>query len=348
MEAEWAEDETAWLPQSLITKCIGTEKTCGEDLQLIKIDADYDGNFYAGLDFAKHQDYSAFALIEDTETKYFLRYLKIWPHEVPYAAIIGWIKVVQDRLGEFRCLRADKKGLHPIYGDTDSLFLEDPTEKEIQWLIKTAKNRLKLDLSVEERYNLCVLPKAAKAYFGIKKDGTADIKGLTAIKSNSPKFLQNVFNKCIKQLTTTKNQSQLHEAKKRINNVVRDAIKDHKAGKIPIQNLEYQVKIHEPPEEKLKAKALHQPYQCALQLLDSGKTVKRGDEMHFVKVKPFNYQGKKFTVKPTEHVNNFREINVEDYIRNLKTALNQVFKPMKIKFTDKEPTKRTLSDFISN
>jgi len=111
MEAEWAEDETAWLSQSLITKCIGTVKTCGEDLQLFRMDVDHSGNFFAGLDFAKHQDYSAFALIEDVETKYFLRYLKIWPHEVPYASVIGWIKVIQDRIGEFRCLRADKTGV---------------------------------------------------------------------------------------------------------------------------------------------------------------------------------------------------------------------------------------------
>jgi phage FluMu gp28-like protein len=111
MEAEWAEDETAWLNQSLITKCIGTVKSCGEDLQLFRVDVDHVGNFFAGLDFAKHQDYSAFALIEDVETKYFLRYLKIWPHEVPYASVIGWVKVVQDRVGEFRCLRADKTGV---------------------------------------------------------------------------------------------------------------------------------------------------------------------------------------------------------------------------------------------
>jgi len=84
---------------------------CGEDLQLFRIDVDHDRNFFAGLDFAKHQDYSVFALIEDMETKYFLRYLKIWPHEVPYASVIGWIKVIQDRIGEFRCLLADKTGV---------------------------------------------------------------------------------------------------------------------------------------------------------------------------------------------------------------------------------------------
>jgi len=57
------------LNQSLITKCIGTVKTCGEDLQLFRIYVDHDGNFFAGLDFAKHQDYSVFALIEDMEMR---------------------------------------------------------------------------------------------------------------------------------------------------------------------------------------------------------------------------------------------------------------------------------------
>ncbi len=104
------------------------------------------------------------------------------------------------------CKIAEKKGLHPIYGDTDSLFLDDPTEKEIEWLIKTVKKRLKLDLSVEERYRLCVLPEAAKAYFGIRKDGSVDIKGLTAIKSNSTDFVSNVFNDCIQELTSVRNK----------------------------------------------------------------------------------------------------------------------------------------------
>ena len=240
---------------------------------------------------------------------------------------------------------AKENGLHPIYGDTDSLFLEDPTQKEIEWLIKTVKERLRLDLSVEVKYNVLVLPKASKAYFGIKKDGTYDIKGLTAIKSNSPYFIRRVFEDCVKELTTVKGKSDLSEAKSKIETGVQNVIEALVRGEIPIGDLEYSVVIHDDPMEKAKGNSIHQPYQCAIQLIDSGQKVRRGDEMHFVKVNPFLYHGRRFTVKPTEYVKRFTEINVTDYVRNLRTALNQTFKPMNITFSDQSKKEKTLFDF---
>jgi hypothetical protein len=44
----WVED--VWLSQSLISSCIGTAKNCGEDLQPFNPEAEYEGEFYAGLD----------------------------------------------------------------------------------------------------------------------------------------------------------------------------------------------------------------------------------------------------------------------------------------------------------
>ena len=67
--------------------------------------------------------------------------------------------------------------------------------------------------------------------------------------------------------------------------------------------------------------------------------------MRFVKVKAFLYQGRRFTVKPTEQVKKFSEINVVDYIRNLRTALNQTFEPMNITFSDQNKSGKTLLDF---
>jgi len=104
------------------------------------------------------------------------------------------------------------------------------------------------------------------------------------------------------------------------------------------------VKLHENPKDKREETIIHQPYQCAIQLIDSNKPVQRGDIVNFIKVKPFIYKGRTFTVKPTEHVKSIQEVKVEDYVRNLQTALNQTFKPMNIQFVEEE--KVTLSDFI--
>ncbi len=38
------------------------------------------------------------------------------------------------------------------------------------------------------------------------------------------------------------------------------------------------------------------------------------------------------------------EVNIEDYIRNLRSSLDQIFKPMNISFNGKQ--KVTLADFI--
>ena len=111
MDAEWAEDERTWLSQSLIVKCIGTVKTCGEDLQPFLLQKGYSGDFYGGLDLAKYQDYSVFLIIQDIKGRFFLRYLKIWPKDTPYASIIGFIKVLSDRWNSIIKIRVDQTGV---------------------------------------------------------------------------------------------------------------------------------------------------------------------------------------------------------------------------------------------
>jgi len=241
---------------------------------------------------------------------------------------------------------AEERGLHPIYGDTDSLFLDNPSSEGVEWLIKTVKDKLRLDLAVEKKYSVCVLPKAKKAYFGILPDGTPDIKGLTVIKSNSPRFFQKVFQNCVKELSQVKNMEEYEDAKRRIIEIVQEAEKTLRQRKIPVDDLQYFVELYFDPREKLVLdEAMHQPYQCAVQLMDSGREVNKGDTVSFVKVKPFMYKGKKFTVKPTDFMKSPTEINVEDYIRNLRTALGQTFEPMNISFEVKKDMK--LSEWFS-
>jgi len=185
-----------------------------------------------------------------------------------------------------------------------------------------------------------------KAYFGILPDGKPDVKGLTAIKSNSPKFIQRVFQDCVKELSNVKTLEEYELAKKRIGPIVEKAVRELKSHRVQLEDLVYSVKLYFDPNECLvaKVKVTPQPYQCAVQLLDMGKKVDRRDTAQFVKVKPFNYKGKTFTVKPLEFVKSVKEVNVDDYIRNMTTALEQTFAPMEIELGQKRETK--ISDWF--
>jgi hypothetical protein len=107
MEAEWAEDEDVWLPQSLIVSCIGTSKNCEEDLQMYDPEANYSGVFFAGLDLAQTRDYCVFSVVESLNDKLFLRHLKIFSQPTKYAHVLGYIKTLQDRWGSFEKIRVD-------------------------------------------------------------------------------------------------------------------------------------------------------------------------------------------------------------------------------------------------
>ena len=220
---------------------------------------------------------------------------------------------------------AEVSGLRPIYGDTDSLFLDNPSENDVQELIGKVKNKLRLDLAVDKVYSVCVLSRAMKAYFGVQKDGESDIKGLTAIKSNSPKFIQNVFKECAGHLVNVNNWAEFEEAKEKMRQTVKRAVANLRAGKVSLSELEYTVRLHLEPSKKFVSvsdETLHQPYQSAIQFINLRKDLHQGETVSFIKVKPFSFGGKTFTVKPTELVRDLHEVNVDDYVRNLISALN--------------------------
>lgn len=231
---------------------------------------------------------------------------------------------------------AEQSGLHPVYGDTDSIFLDNAPPDKVDYLIRIVKEKLQLDLAVDKHYPVCVLSQAKKAYFGILPDGTPDLKGLTAIKSNAPNFIQTVFKNCVRELSSVKNTAEFESAKARIVSIVQNEIKALQERKVQLKHLVYSVSLFHDPKEKLEASVLPQPYQCAVQLIDAGKQVKQGDTVFFVKVKPFIYRGKQFTVKPIDRISNVLEVNADDYIRNLTSALNQTFKPMGITLETRE------------
>jgi hypothetical protein len=145
MEAEWAEDETAWLSQALITKCIATEKTLGEELELWNFEGIHKGcNLYAGLDLGRVKDYSSLVVIEEVRGKFFLRHVKIFELGTSYASVIGYVKTLQDRWGGFCKIRVDSTNQDYVVEDMKNSEIDNvegvrftlPRKQEMATLLK--------------------------------------------------------------------------------------------------------------------------------------------------------------------------------------------------------------------
>lgn len=87
-------------------------------------------------------------------------------------------------------------GIEVLYGDTDSLFIKNPTKEQLQKVIEETKKDHGVDLEIDKEYRYVVLSNRKKNYLGVTKDGKVDVKGLTGKKSVDGKtpILANVNN----------------------------------------------------------------------------------------------------------------------------------------------------------
>jgi DNA polymerase I len=227
---------------------------------------------------------------------------------------------------------AEELGLSPKYGDTDSIFLDNASEQGSASLIHRVREALGLELAVEKRYRLCVLTSAKKAYLGIQRDGTADIKGLTMAKSNSPLFFREVLSKISQKMSGIEPPSELDEMRQKIAETVKESIDQLRSGNVRVKDLEYRVALWKEPKEKFDSHILPQAYQAAKLLQRRGKYPHKREEIAFVKVRPFKVGGRSFTVKPPDETQP-NEVNTEDYVRSLLQSLRQITEPMGIDLT---------------
>ena len=237
---------------------------------------------------------------------------------------------------------AKRMELRPKYSDTDSLFLDNPAEEQTWKLIQDVGSKFRLQLAYDRVYSVCVLS-TIKAYFGILPNGDSEIKGLAIAKSNSPRFFQDVFQRCLSELARGRHSPiEFEAAKQRLPEIVAEAVHRLRGRSVSLAELEYRVELREEPTEKLVSKRLAQPYQAAWLLDKQGKRPERGETIGFVKVVPFRLQGRQFTVKPTLQADS-KEIDAEDYVMSLYASLSQVFDPMNLKL---KMSTTNLSDFV--
>ncbi len=105
MLCEWTEDLNVWLPTSLIT--IAQDST----LDYLSATTPLKGEFYIGVDFGKHVDFSVVAVIERLNEHLYLHHCHQFPLETSYGAVIGYMKMIQDNWRTVWAIYADETGV---------------------------------------------------------------------------------------------------------------------------------------------------------------------------------------------------------------------------------------------
>ena len=212
--------------------------------------------------------------------------------------------------------------LEVLYGDTDSLFVKNPTTQQIDDVIKLAKKDHGVELEVEKNYRYVVLSNRKKNYFGVTKDGKVDVKGLTGKKSHTPPFIKTLFYELLDVLAKVQDRDQFENAKKQVSEKIAGYAKRVQEKSIPLKELTFNVTLSKAPSEYVKT--IPQHIRAAKQL-ETTREIKKGDIISYVKI--LNKPG----VKPVELAKQ-AEIDSGKYMEFMESTLEQITSSMDLDF----------------
>ncbi len=141
--------------------------------------------------------------------------------------------------------KAEEMGITVLYGDTDSVFLDNPSKEQQKHLIDWSRDVLGIDLEVEKTYKYVALSDRKKNYIGVYQDGRVEIKGLSGKKRNTPDFAQDAFRKMLEVLSRVDNVQGFESAKEDIREIVNCVIDrlEGKAEEYPPEELAYRIQL---------------------------------------------------------------------------------------------------------
>ena len=224
--------------------------------------------------------------------------------------------------------KAETLGIKVLYGDTDSVFLLNPSKEQMEEITNWSKKELDLDLEEEKTYQFLALSDRKKNYIGIYKNTKyTDVKGLVAKKKNTPEFIKKAFSEMIEILKKITNNEEFVKAKDEIMEIVRENLK--KIGKPNTFVLEdYAINIGLQKDLKNYTKTIPQHVRAARELRDvTGRNFQKGETISFIKSKGAS------GAKAIE-LAKLQDLDTKKYKELLKSAFEQVLDALGITFDE--------------
>ena len=234
--------------------------------------------------------------------------------------------------------KCEDLGVKVLYGDTDSVFLLNPSKEQTDELINWVKKELFIDLEVEKTYRYTALSDRKKNYFGVYPDGRVDVKGLSGKKSNTPLFIQRAFYKMLEILSEVQQPEDFENAKEKITRLVKHVLKKLKAKKYTLEELAFRTALTKNLVDYRKTTPQHVKAARLLEERFPNRKIVPGDFISYIKTRD------EIGVKPIETAS-VNEIDYSTYKKAIESIFEQVLDALGIDFNELTG-KRTLDHFI--
>ena len=232
--------------------------------------------------------------------------------------------------------KARELGIEVLYGDTDSVFLKNPSKVQIRELAGWSEKELKMGLDVDKVYRYAVFSSRKKNYLGVLEDGSVDVKGLTGKKKHIPRFIKDAFDEMKGRLGKVGSSAEFEAAKKDIKKIVLDRYSRLRRREwTRLGDLAFHIVLGDAPEHYVKTTPQH--VRAARILKDKGIEMKAGDRVSFIKIKPREMivRGKKelSSVMPMQFAAD-SEVDVDKYVAYLQSTFDQVLDALGLEFDE--------------
>ncbi|BBG23976.1 DNA-directed DNA polymerase I [Sulfuracidifex tepidarius] len=216
-------------------------------------------------------------------------------------------------------------GVRVLYGDTDSLFLYNPTKEIVDGMIKWVKDTFGLDIEIDKSYKFVAFSGLKKNYFGVYPDGKVDIKGMLVKKRNTPEFLKKSFAEVKDILVKVNTPEEMKGVKQEVTDKVRSIYTGLKNKDYNLDELAFKIMLSRSVEHYKKTTPQH--VKAAEQLKEAGVQVLPRDIIMFVKVKT------KDGVKAVQ-LAKLNEIDSDKYLDAVRSTFEQILKALGVSWDE--------------
>jgi len=230
---------------------------------------------------------------------------------------------------------AQSIGIEVLYGDTDSVFMKNPTKEQIKQMVDWSIRTLGLDLDIDKEYRYVCLSSRKKNYLGVTSDGSVDVKGMTGKKKHIPFIIKGAFNMTKKYLAEAKSPEEVEAIKKALKKVIRNVYFRIKRRDFELEELAFHFVLGKSPNAYEKTTPQH--VRAARMLEREGIYMKKGEMISFVKCIPFKWSPDRDTkpikvnVKPLQLAKK-EDVDITKYHEILQSTFEQLLDALDISY----------------